>query len=261
MAAEFSAERSGSLRAFAGVIVLAVATLAASPVLARSTIWDLKLGSTLAEMPKTIEFKGYACGSNGGPPLKALTGWADDMQCKPEASGLHEVYFEYDDEDEYIARAHEDIKLARDIGTVDKSFPIIASALFDDAGVLRGIRLVTDARLDQRPDNEWADLRPRDSHHLLAAYLAGTLKISMSTDCKTLPLDAGESAVGGDYVKTDCEHTDPATGIRSVLQQRYYRKEGQAGRDPATGALTHGQYVSSTRAEIYLDAPAKAPAQ
>lgn len=236
---------------------LASAVLIASalPAQARMKIWDLKLGSTLEQLPAQQEFKGYACGSNGGPPLKVLAdGFAGFAQCPPEASGLHEVYFEYDDEDEYIARAHEDIKLGRDIGTVDKSFPIITSALFDDAGTLKGIRMVTDPRFEQQPDNEWASLRPRQDHYLLAAYLAGQFGIEKAKDCVAVPLRAGESAVAGRVVKQDCDRTDPATGLHYVLQQRYFRKAGQGDHDPHTGALTTGQYESLTRAEVLVDA-------
>src|SRR5690242_16944271 len=36
----------------------------------RMTVFDLKLGTAVADMPKWLEFKGYACGSNGGPPQR-----------------------------------------------------------------------------------------------------------------------------------------------------------------------------------------------
>lgn len=231
-----------------------------SPAEARSTIWDLKLGATIAEMPPITEFKSYACGSNGGQPLKQLHDWSEFAQCEPEPSGLYEVYFEYDDEDEYIARALEDIRLARDVGTVDKSFPIVASALFDKDGVLRGIRIVTDPRPEKQIDNEWAGLRPREEHHLLAAYLAGQFHIEPKSDCIRLPLGPEESPIGGTAVKQDCEKIDPAEGRRYVLQQRFFRKPGQRGIDPHTGALTQGQFESIARAEVYLLDAAVTPA-
>ena len=233
------------------VAAVATATALAGPALARMHIWDLEIGSTVDELPPATEFKGYACGSNGGPPLKPITGWADFAECAPDAAGLHEVYFEYDDEDEFIARAYEDIRLGRDVGTVDKSFPIITSALFDDQGVLSGLRLVTDARQEKQIFNEWAGLRERQDHHLLAAYLYGQLGIEIERDCETLPLAEGEGEIAGSYVKRHCERVDEATGRRYIVDQRYFRKEGQAGRDPHTGALTQGQYESIARIEIY----------
>jgi len=75
--------------------------------LRRATVWDLKIGQPVAAQPAPDEFRGFACGSNGGPPRRRLAGWSDYMGCRPEASGLREVYFEYDDEYEYVARARD----------------------------------------------------------------------------------------------------------------------------------------------------------
>src|SRR5262245_45726616 len=72
-----------------------------------ATVWDLKLGLPIAAQPPPREFGGFACGANGGPPRQPLTGWTDFMRCTAEPNGLREVYFEYDDEYEYIARARE----------------------------------------------------------------------------------------------------------------------------------------------------------
>ena len=63
------------------------------------------------------------------------------------ADGLREVYFEYDDEQEYVARALEikpEIKMYA--GTTVFEFPIVASVLFDESGRVRGERMVTDPR-------------------------------------------------------------------------------------------------------------------
>jgi hypothetical protein len=247
-----AARTGGVVLAF---LMLVAATAAPHP---RLKIWDLPLGASVDKMPALIEFKSYACGSDGGAPLKALEGWLDFRQCAPELSGLHEVYFEYDDEAEYIARAHEDIRIGRDVGTVDKSFPIIASALFDDAGILQGIRLVTDPRYEQQPDNDFANLRARGEHYLLAAYLAGQFKMTAVADCVQVPLGPHESGVGSNAIKMACERTDAAERRRYVMQQRYFRKAGQNARDPHTGELTTGQYESLTRAEVYLPGAPKA---
>ena len=77
----------------------------------------------------------YACGTNGGPPSLPLPNFAAFKKCKPDADGLHEVYFEYDDELEYVARALDnqpEIKMYA--GTTVFEFPVVASLLFDDAG-------------------------------------------------------------------------------------------------------------------------------
>ena len=109
----------------------------------RLTIWDLRLGSTAQQMPAWIEFKDYSCGSNGGPPLRPLAGWEEFNLCAPDENGLYEVYFEYDDEAEYILRAMNNPNVVQYVGTTDKDFPVMTSALFDADGVLRGIRLIT----------------------------------------------------------------------------------------------------------------------
>lgn len=233
------------------VATLLLIGLAAPAEAERLRIWDIKIGATVDNMPPWIAFKGYACGSNGGPPLQQLSGWADYKKCTAEPNGLHEVYFEYDDEDEYIARAHEDLRVARDVGTVDKSFPIITSALFDDAGVLKGLRMVTDPRQNEKPDSEWVDLRGRDEHYLFGSYLSSQFHISPDKDCTQLPLGEGESKVGPTYVKMDCARLDTADNLRYLVSIRFYRKKGQAARDPHTGQLTQGQFVSLTKAEIF----------
>src|SRR5262245_25703722 len=121
--------------------------------LRRATVWDLKLGQPISAQPSADDFQGFACGANGGPPRRQLTGWSDFKHCPYEANGLREVYFEYDDEQEYVARAK---NLSREIvrwaGTVEAGFPVMVSALIDDQGVVRGIRVVTDPRPDHRTD-------------------------------------------------------------------------------------------------------------
>jgi len=42
--------------------------------LRRATIWDLKVGAPVAAQPDPNEFRGFACGSNGGPPRAPLAG-------------------------------------------------------------------------------------------------------------------------------------------------------------------------------------------
>jgi hypothetical protein len=42
------------------------------------------------------------------------------------------------------------------------------------------------------------------------------------------------------------------------MQQRFFRKAGQAARDLHTGELTTGQFESLTRAEVYVAGAPKA---
>src|SRR5712671_3213396 len=126
--------------------------------LRRATVWDLKLGQPISAQPSPDEFRGFACGSNGGPPRQQLSGWSDFMRCRAEPNGLREVYFEYDDEYEYIARARDlPREVSRWAGTTEAGFPVMVSALFDDNSMLKGIRIITDPRPDHRNDIIEAD--------------------------------------------------------------------------------------------------------
>ena len=218
----------------------------------RMTLQDLKPGATLEQMPDWLAFRNYACGSNGGPPLRKLTGWSDFKLCKPDANGLYEVYFEYDNEAEYILRAFDNPSATRYAGTTEQGFPIVASALFSEDGVLRGLRMVTDPRVGYIDDQffDLTDLRSRNDFYLLGPFVGGQVGLDATKDCVKRPLGPGESEVGNQtYVKLDCETVHD--GLRYILKTRYFRKPGQYARDPQTGAITKGQYESSTVFEEY----------
>src|SRR5436305_2675765 len=157
---------------------------AASQQMRRATIWDLKLGEPIAAQPSPSEFRGFACGSNGGAPRQPLTGWSDFARCRAEPDGLHEVYFEYDDEIEYIARARDaEREITRWAGTTEVAFPVVVSALFDTSGVLRGIRIVTDARPEHRNDITESNLRKRADAYVFGCIMAARFKILTTRDC------------------------------------------------------------------------------
>jgi hypothetical protein len=247
-----SRHRTALLNVILGAVCW-LAAPAAAQMARRDTIWDLKIGAPIAAQPAASAFRGFACGSNGGPPRAQLSGWADFKRCTSEPDGLHEVYFEYDDENEYIARAHDDDReISRWAGTHEVTFPVIASALFDDAGILKGIRLVTDARPDRRNDITEANRRKRDDAYLFGGIMASRFDIEPARDCKSLPPAAGESAVGSLFVKQSCERRDAATGRRIVVRANLYRKPGQSGFNPQMPTqLTEGQFESSARVEVY----------
>ena len=126
----------------------------------------------------------------------------------------------------------------------------VVSALFDAQGILRGIRLVTDPRPDARNDAE-ADLRPRTVAHQFGALMAGRFDIEPARDCQSLPLENGESAVGGTAIKLDCLRIDQTAGRTYRLSVRLLRKAGQSGRDPRVPTqLTRNQFESMARLEI-----------
>jgi hypothetical protein len=233
--------------------VCAMAVLAVAQPMRRATIWDLKVGAPIAEQPDPSEFRGFACGSNGGPPRAPLTGWADFKRCSAEPDGLREVYFEYDDELEYIARAHDnDREISRWAGTHEVTFPVITSALFDDAGILKGIRMVTDARPEHKNDITEANRKKREEAYTLGTVMASRFNIDPAQDCQAVPLAEGESPVGSLFVKRVCERNDPAAGRRIMVRVNLFRKPGQSGYNPQLPTqLTQGQFESSARVEIY----------
>src|SRR5260370_16777979 len=176
--------------------VCAMAALAVAQPMRRATVWDVKGGAPVAEQPDPSEFRGFACGSNGGPPRAPLTGWADFKRCAPEADGLREVYFEYDDELEYIARAHDnDREISRWAGTHEVTFPVITSGLFDDAGILKGIRMVTDARPEHKNDITEANRKKREEAYTLGTPMPSRFTIDSPQAYHPLPPPYAESPV------------------------------------------------------------------
>jgi hypothetical protein len=219
----------------------AFVTLAAAqggPPPARTEIWDLKLGTPVGQLPD--EFIDHACGTNGGPPSVPLNGFNDFRRCRPEASGLREVYFRYDDEWEYWAKANDlTDQMEQYTGTKTYGFPIVASVLIDPDGIVRGIRLISDPRDSSQN---------RDEAYFLRNFLTARLGRD-GWDCADQPLADGESAVGGVFVKQQCrKQIDDRT--TASLATRYLRKPGQAQFDPQSGRETTGQFESSVRFEM-----------
>jgi hypothetical protein len=247
--------------AFFGQLCRALALVALVPPLAaaemRATIWQLPLGQSIAALPAATQYEALACGSNGGPPLRRLQDWAGFHSCKPEADGLREVYVEYDRTAEAAAEAAGQYLDLSMVGTSEAYFPVIASALFDEHGILRAIRLVTDPRPDARPATSLPRLRPRGEHYLLAGYLAERFELT-ANDCHDLAAAPGETPVIGQFVKRDCSRTIGET--RFTMQQRYLRKPGQRDIDPDTGQLSEGQFESVTRAELRWVEQSQGPA-
>src|SRR5499426_448286 len=194
----------------------------------RLEIWDLQLGAPVDQLPD--EFIDYACGTAGGPPSRPLDGWRDFHRCRPEPSGLREVYFRYDDELEYWAKANNLLQqMAQYSGTKTYGFPVTVSVLIDEGGTLRGIRLVSDPR---------GDSQNRDEAYLLRNFLTARFGRDGWT-CETLPPEEGETPVDGIFVKERCRKDIDASTTAS-LSTRHLRKTGQSRFDPLTGRETTG---------------------
>ena len=203
----------------------------------RGEVWSLKLGAHIGDQPG--DFVDYACGSAGGAPSIPLTGMADFKRCRTEESGLREVYFRYDDELEYIARANNSpADIERFGGTKTYGFPIVASALIGEDAIVRGLRIVSDPRYDAN----------RDDAYVLKNFITSRLGRDNWT-CEDLPIEEGETSVDGLYIKQRCVSTLEG-GARATIWVRHLRKAGQARFDPRSGKQTKNQFESLVRLDL-----------
>ena len=221
------------------LIILSAASGLAEERPRRADIWSLKLGTPASALPGK-DFIDYACGSNGGPPQQPLAGWSDYGKCPAEPSGLREVYFRYDDELEYWAKAHRARTLiAQYAGTKVLDFPVILSGLFDAGGTLAGLRIVTDPR---------ASPQDRKQAYTLTNFLKARYG-SEGWNCADTPPAPGETPVGNLYINQSCTKLAAAGNMRVVLETKFLRRPGQA-EFSSSGKLTVGQFESSTRLEL-----------
>jgi hypothetical protein len=218
---------------------LAVAATGASAQRFATRVWDLKLGIPVSELPLE-DYVDPACGTNGGPPARVLKSFAEYALCPAEAeSGLHEVWFRYDDEMEYIARARRSEIMVRQYQANSlNGQPITTSLLIDDAGIVQGYRVVNDPR---------AESRTRLGAFDLAEIFKGMAAPGLQ--CMDLPPAAGERPIEDLFVKEDCELK--ADGLVTRVESRRFYKPGQFAVDPNDNRLNENEFESSARLEVY----------
>ncbi len=194
-------------------------------------IWDVPFGTPITGL--TVDFTDPACGTNGGPPSTALKSFADFAQCKPEADGLREIWFRYDDTLLYLAKALRDpVSEIRLFLTKVGDQPAILSFLVDDQGIIRGYRAWTDPA---------AEPKVRYDNKLASATMRNVLGTTWA--CSDLPKEEGEGPIEGTYIKQHCELT---TGtFHAINETRFYLKPGQAVVDPETGKPMLNAFESS----------------
>src|SRR6516164_8189904 len=202
-------------------------------------IWDIELGIPIGALPLK-DFVDPACGTNGGPPARVLKGFEEFAVCPVErTTGLREVWFRYDDEMEYIARARRSGVLIRQYQANSLAGqPIITSLLIDDGGLVQGYRIVNDPRVEGQT-------------RLNAFGLADLFKgiAGLGVACTDLPPAEGERPIDDLFVKETCEKSQDGR-IARVEARRYY-KAGQFAVDPNENRLTENQFESSARLEVY----------
>lgn len=235
----------GSASIFA--IAIAIACLGSSVSLAQETIkplyaiWDVKLGQSVAQIPEA-EVNEVACGTNGGPPAQLLTQFEDFAKCEAEASGLREVTFFYDDEQDYIARALElEYKFLQG-GTSIFAHPVIVSVLVDPDGLVQGIRIVTDNRISAT--------ERRTAVTLIRNFKARFTDWSL--DCADVAMKDGEQPVGNQFIHEACNGASEDGKMRVVIEATYLRKKGQSAVNLETQTVNKGYFESQTRFEQVL---------
>jgi hypothetical protein len=201
-------------------------------------IWDVPLGTALSDLPDE-EFVDPACGTNGGPPGLRLGSFEEFAKCRPESSGLREIWFRYDDEAEYVARAARDPDaVARSNAMLLIGQPVTLSLLADSNGRVQGYRIFTDPR---------ADPEVRKEAYSIAVALKARFGLG-GWECEALPQAEGESPIDGVFVKERCRETADLEKV--TLETRHYYKPGQSVSDPNTGLATVNQFESSARLEV-----------
>src|SRR5215212_1251963 len=86
-------------------VALATGLAAAPEAYAQRTarIWEVPFGTPASRVPS--DFVLPACGTHGGPAGIPLKSFAEFSRCRPEPeTGLREVWFSYDDDQEYFLR-------------------------------------------------------------------------------------------------------------------------------------------------------------
>jgi hypothetical protein len=221
--------------AVATVLIVATAAWAQQPL---PRIWDLQLPTPVGDLPEE-EFVDPACGTNGGPPGLPIGAFERFERCRAEASGLREIWFRYDDEWEFIARAARDPDaIASSNAMVVLGQPVTLSLLIDRTGLVQGYRIFTDPRAE-------GELRT-------GAYgVAIAFKARFGPDgwtCTDLAPAEGETAIDGSFVKEWCEKVSDGQAV--MVESRHYYKPGQALLDPNTGLPTVNQFESSARLQV-----------
>jgi len=214
------------------------------------SIWDVNLGQPVSHLPDA-EVAEIACGTAGGPPGQTLASFQDFLFCAPEPSGLVEVQFIYDDEQDYIARALEvEYQFLRG-GTSVYAHPVIVSVLIDPDGVVQGRRIVTDDRI--------ADLARRTAYTLINNFKAQYSNWSLN--CAEIPMQEGELPVGDEFFHEQCTGQSPDGGTLVAIESSYLRKKGQIATNQETQQVNIGYFESQTRYEEVLSpySPATGP--
>ena len=179
---------------------------------------DLRVGMRVAELPA----EGYVDLACGGEPGVALASWAEFARCPQDPDGLREVTFAYAESP--LAELGD-----RWEGTKVAGHPVIPSLLIDEAGLVQGIRIVTD------PDTR---LYLKKKAFLLGIRVMGRYGLDGWT-CRQSEPGEGRTPVGGMFIDRHCEKV--FHDRRLILETDLYRTAEQQGEE----------FTGATRLEIF----------
>ena len=189
-------------------LLAALLVMSTAPALAAESgdIRDLRVGMKAADLPDD-GYTGFACRAT---PDQKLDGWQDWRSCPADASGRHELRFEYDDSASAMARVNDKFS-----GTKVGGHPVLLSLLVGEDATVAGIRVVTDpsARLFLRKK---------------AFLLAEQVKAHYGPDgwtCTETPPGPDRTAVGGEFFDEHCEKT--TEGRHLMLDRQLFRRANQ----------------------------------
>jgi hypothetical protein len=216
-------------------------------------VWEIPFGTPASKLP--VDFRLPACGTHGGPPSTPLKSFEEFTKCKPEPeTGLREVWFSYDDDQEYYLRA-----VHADPAVIDRfranqllDHLVVYSLLFDAEGRVQGYRISTDPR--EAPD-------ARAEADIVADGVKAMLPYGADDwNCKDIPPENGELPWGGVYENSICEKTTEGTYI-TIAKRRFLKAGQQAygrGGTPQPGEFEVGTWIEAINASLLGK---KAPAQ
>ena len=151
------------------------------------------------------------------------------------------MWFIYDDEWEYIARAQREERIInRYSANTFFRQPIITSLMIDEAGLVQGYRVITDPRA-------------RPEVRIEGFMLSGPFK-GMFSDapwaCANIPRGERQEPIEGIFINTVCELRSEAHVVK--LEVHHFLKPGQDLRNIQRHLeVEAGEFESSTRLEVY----------
>lgn len=223
--------------ALVGGAVASGTAFAQAPI--KLNIWELQMGTPIVDLPP--QYMDPHCGTHGGPQGRRLDGRESFAVCPPDpTTGLFEIWFTEDDENEYVARAYRSQTFEPGPVAANILFghKVIYSVLVDEAGLIQGYRIFTDPR---EPEQF------RVTADVLGEAIRGFYGYANFT-CTELPAAEGETEYEGRFLKRLCTAT---VGDRHVEVERHlFRKPGQSAVDPVTGRATVNYFESSSRVEV-----------